>query len=154
MIENVDELDGRIPYRPQLPTAQQVAAALAILSLAGPMALGGMPVIPVTAEDERRRQQEEIQQVSESNVGVRQSSDEAQTALTLSQRRLARVTRDIEEIHERVVREQDVIRAANRVFAGTVTPKLDGRFRTAFNQVAWDSVDLFILQDNELSAKE
>ena len=152
MARSFDELSGRVPFRAQLPTAQQVVAVLAILSLAGPMAMGGVPELPVTIEDERRRQQDEIQQISESDVGVHQSVAEAQTALAMSQRRLAQATREIEEIHTHDVSERDVVRAANRVFAGSVTPKLDGRFRAAFSSVARSSVDLFILQDNEAHA--
>ena len=147
-----DELDipnGRIPYKLQLPSPQQVAAVFAILSLAGPMALGGMPVIPVTVQDEQRRRRDEIQQVSESSVGVYQTSSEAEAGLALSLQRLALVTREIEDVHTHDVSERDVVSAANRVFAGRVEQKLDGRFRSAFNRVAWDTVDLYILRDNE-----
>ncbi|MBR3316553.1 MAG: hypothetical protein IKG21_01865 [Atopobiaceae bacterium] len=139
----------RIPYRPQLPTAQQVTAALAILSLMGPMALGGMPVIPVTIEDERRRQQDEIQQVSESSVGLYQSSTEAEIGLAASQLRLAQVTREVEDLTTHDVTERDVIHAANRVLTGNVEEKLSGKFRSALKHVTWDTVDLFILRDNE-----
>ena len=148
MTNDLDKALGRIPYKPQLPTAQQVAAVLAILSLAGPMMMGA-PILPVTIEDERRRQQDEIQQVSESSVGVYQTSMEAEAGLTLSQRRLAQVTREVENLTSHDVSERDVVRAANRVFAEQVEPKLDGKFRSAFNHVAWDTVDLYILQDNE-----
>ena len=148
-MESLDDLAGRVPYKAQLPTAQQVAAVLAILSLAGPMALGGIPVLPVTIEDENRRQQAEIAQVSESSVGVYQTSGEAESGLALSQRRLAHVAGQVEGIRDHEVAERDVIRAANRVLAGQVEEKLDGKFRSAFNRVAWDTVDLYILQDNE-----
>ena len=70
MDENLDTLEARIPFAPQLPTAQQIAAGLAILALMGPAALGGIPVLPVTIQDERRRQQDEIQQTSEPRLGV------------------------------------------------------------------------------------
>ena len=149
MADELNGFTGRIPYRPQLPTAQQVATALAILSLMGPMALGGMPVIPVTMEDERRRHQDEIQQVSESSVGVYQTSSEAEAGLAMSQQRLAHVTREVEDLTTHNVTEQDVVRAANRVFAGEVAKPLERRFRSAFTHVAWDTVDLFILRDNE-----
>lgn len=149
MADDLDSLMGHIPYRPQLPSAQQVVAVLAILSLAGPMMLGGMPILPVTIEDERRRQQDEIQQISESSVGVYQTSSEAEVGLSISQQRLAHVTREIEGIHTHDVSEQDVVHAANRVYTGQIEGELDGRFRSAFNRVAWDTVDLFILQDNE-----
>jgi hypothetical protein len=149
MSDDLDSLTGHIPYRPQLPTPQQVVAVLAVLSLAGPMMLGGVPVLPVTIEDERRRHQDEIQQISESSVGLYQTSTEAEVGLSLSQQRLAHVTREIEGIHTHDVSEQDVVRAANRVYTGQIEGELDGRFRSAFNRVAWDTVDLFILQDNE-----
>ena len=149
MADGHDNVPGRNPHRPQPPTAQQVAAALAILSLAGPMALGGMPVLPVTIEDERRRHQDEIQQASESSVGVYQTSAEAEVGLALSQQRLAGVTREIEDLHTHSVDEQDVVRAARRVFADDVPEHLGRRFRAAFTNVAWDTVDLFILRDNE-----
>ncbi len=140
---------GQIPYRAQMPTAQQVAAALAVLSLAGPMALGGMPVIPVTIQDEQRRRQDEITQQSESNVGVYQTSSEAEVGLIVSQQRLARVTREVDDLHTHDVTEQDVVHAANRVLAGKVEPELSGRFRYAFGRVVNDTVDLYILRDNE-----
>lgn len=149
MSDDLNRLLGRIPYRPQLPSAQQVATVLAILSLAGPMMMGGVPVIPITFEDERRRQQDEIQQISESSVGVYQTSAEAETGLAMSQRRLAQVTREVEEITTHDVSERDVIRAANRVLKGQVEKKLDGRFRSALTRVTWDTVDLYILRDNE-----
>ncbi len=149
MDEELDILAGKIPYKPQLPSPQQIAAVLAILSLAGPMALGGMPVIPITVQDEQRRRQEEIQQVSESSVGVYQTSSEAEAGLSLSLQRLAHVTREIEGVHTHDVSERDVVSAANRVFTGQVEQKLDGRFRSAFNRVAWDTVDLYILRDSE-----
>lgn len=109
----------------------------------------GAPILPVTIEDERRRQQDEIQQVSESSVGVYQTSEEAEAGLSLSQRRLAQVTREVEGLTSHDVSEQDVVRAANRVLANQVESKLDGRFRSALNRVTWDTVDLYILQDNE-----
>jgi hypothetical protein len=140
---------GTEPPKPQAPTAQQVAAALAALSLVGPAALGGMPVIPVTIGDERRRKQDEIQQVVESSVGVYQTSAEAESALAASQWQLALATQHIENVDAYDVREQDVVRAANRVFSGDADEKSSKRFRSAFNRVAWDTVDLFILRDNE-----
>ena len=149
MADDLNTQAWHTPYRVQLPTAQQVATALAILSLAGPMALGGIPVLPVTIEDEKRRHQDEIQQVSESSVGMYQTSQEAEAGLSLSQQRLASVTREIEGIHTHDVSEQDIVHAADRVFAGTVEPKLDGRFRSALNHVARDTVDMFILRDGE-----
>ena len=140
---------GAEPPKPQAPTAQQVAAALAALSLVGPAALGGMPVIPVTIADERRRKQDEIQQVVDSRVGVYQTSAEAESALATSQWQLALATQHIENVDAYDVREQDVVRAANRVFSGDADEKSSKRFRSAFNRVAWDTVDLFILRDNE-----
>lgn len=153
MTNDLDKALGRVPYRPQLPTARQVAAVLAVLSLAGPMMMG-VPILPVTMEDERRRQQDEIQQVSESSVGVYQTSTEAETGLALSQRRLAQVTREVEQLTTHDVSERDVVRAANRVLAGQVEENLGGRFRSAFSHVAWDTVDLYILRDNEEYARE
>lgn len=153
MQESFDDLSGRVPYRAQLPTSQQIAAVLAILALAGPMAMGGMPVLPVTIQDERRRNQEEIQQVSESSVGVYQTSAEAEAGLALSQQRLAHVAREVEGVQTHDVTEQDVIRAANRVFANQVQNDLSKRFRSAFSRVVNDSVDLYILQDNEQYAQ-
>ena len=147
---DLDDLAWRTPFRAHLPTAQQVAAALALLSLVGPAALGGMPVIPVTIQDEQRRHQEEIQQTSESTVGVYQNSTEAETGLALSQQRLAAVTREVDDIHTHDVCEQDVYHAANRVFSGEVEVQLSGRFRSAFNRVVRDNVDLYILRDNEM----
>lgn len=154
MADDVNSFSGRVPYQVQLPSAQQVAAALAILSLLGPAALGGMPVLPVTIEDERRRQQDEILQVSESSVGVYQTSAEAELGLVVSQQRLACATKEIEGIHTHDVEEQDVVRAANRVFSGEVGGERGQAFRSAFNRVAWDTVDLFILRDNEASAAQ
>lgn len=144
-----EEAAGRVPFATQLPTAQQVAAGLAILALVGPAALGGMPVLPVTIQDEQRRRQDEIQQVSESSVGVYQTSAEASIGLVISQQRLAQTTKEVEGIHTHDVSEQDVVHAANRVFANQTSPELGARFRTAFNHVVTDTVDLFILQDNE-----
>ena len=153
MADDLDKLLGRVPYRIEPPTAQQIMAALAILSLAGPMMMGGVPVLPVTIEDERRRQQDQIQQISESSVGVYQTSTEAEAGLALSQQRLAQVTREVEDLHTRAVEESDVYHAAKRVLTGGVEPKLEKRFRSAFNQVAWDTVDLYILRDNEEYAR-
>ena len=151
--EDFDDFGGRVPYRAQLPTAQQVAAVLAILALAGPMVMGGMPVLPISIQDERRRNQDEIQQVSESSVGVYQTSAEAEAGLALSQQRLAHVAREVEGVQTHDVTEQDVIRAANRVFTNQVEKGLSKRFRSAFTSVVNDSVDLFILQDNERYAQ-
>ena len=149
MANDLDRLLGRVPYRIEPPTAQQVAAVLATLSLAGPMMMGGVPVLPVTTEDERRRHQDQVQQVSESSVGVYQSSAEAEVGLALSQLRLAQVTCEVEGLHTHAVEEGDVYRAAERVLTGGVEPKLGKRFRSAFKQVAWDTVDLYILRGNE-----
>lgn len=149
MADDFDSLVGRVPYKAQMPTAQQAAMALAVLSLTGPMGLGGMPVIPVTAYDDRRRHQEQITQQSESTVGIYQTSSEAEVALSMSQQRLAHVTREIDGLQTPDVREKDVVHAANRVFAGDVDPKLSRRFRSALGNVATDTVDLFILRDNE-----
>ena len=134
---------------PRLPSPQQVASMLAVLALVGPGMLGGMPVLPVTLDDERRRQQEQIQQQSESNVGVYQDAQEAATALALSQRRLAQVTREVTRDPSRVVDEADVVRAAHSVLAGEVGPHQSQRFRSALGRVANDSVDLFILDADE-----
>ena len=153
MANDLDRLLGRVPYRIEPPTAQQVVAVLAILSLAGPMMMGGVPVLPVTIEDERRRHQDQIQQVIESSVGVYQTSTEAEAGLALSQQRLAQVTREVEGIHTHVVEESDVYRAAERVLTGGVEPRLEKRFRSAFKRVAWDTVDLYILRDNEEYAR-
>lgn len=145
----VPEDPWRVPYRFELPSAQQVATALALLALVSPAALGGMPVLPVTIYDERRRQQEQIVQESSSTVGVYQDSQAAEAALALSQRRLASVTRDVEHLTTHDVSEQDVVRAARRVLAGEGSPHQGARFRSALGQVANDSVDLFILRDDE-----
>jgi hypothetical protein len=153
MQDAFNNMSGRIPYKAQLPTSQQIAAMLAILALAGPMAMGGMPVLPVTIQDEQRRRQDEIQQVSESNVGVYQTSTEAATGLALSQLRLAHVAREVEGVQTHDVTEQDVIRAAKRVFTNQVEKGLSARFRSAFSRVVNDSVDLYILQDNEQYAQ-
>lgn len=149
MSEDLDAFAGRVPFRAQLPTSQQIAAGLAILALTGPAALGGMPALPATAPNERRRRQEEIQQVSESSVGVYQTSDEAALGLVVSQMRLANVAKEVDGIHTHDVTEQDVIHAANRVFSDQVEPALSTRFRSAFNHVVTDTVDLYILRDNE-----
>ena len=153
MANDLDRLLGRVPYRIEPPTAQQVVAVLAILSLAGPMMMGGVPILPVTIEDERRRQQDQIQQVIESSVGVYQTSTEAEAGLALSQQRLAQVTREVEGLHARAVEESDVYHAAERVLTGGVEQKLGKRFRSAFKQVAWNTVDLYILRDNEECAR-
>lgn len=149
MDEAFNDVPEHAPFRAQLPTPQQVAATLAILALTGPAALGGMPVLPVTIQDEQRRRQDEIQQVSESSVGVYQTSSEAALGLVVSQQRLAGVTREIDDIHTHDVTEQDVVHAANRVFNNQVEGELNVRFRSAFNHVVTDTVDLYILRDNE-----
>lgn len=136
-------------FGPRLPSAQQVAAALTMLALVSPAALGGIPVLPVTIDEERRRHQDEIQQQSESSVGVYQDAQEAATALTLSQRRLAQVTREVEHSTAHNVSEADVVHAAHRVLSGTVSPHQSLRFRSALTRVATDSVDLFILESDE-----
>ena len=145
-------LDDELPLPepgPWLPTAQQIASALAIIALASPAMLGGMPVLPVTIEDERRRHMDEIQQVSESTVGVHQDAHAAGVSLALSQRRLAEATREVEHTHSHVVSEADVAHAAQLVAAGRVSPHQGQKFRNALGRVANDSVDLFILLDNE-----
>ena len=139
---------------PWLPTAQQIASALAILALASPAMLGGMPVLPVTIEDERRRHMDEIQQISESTVGVHQDVSAAEASLALSQRRLAAATREVEQTHARVVSEADVVHAAKRVMAGEVSPHQQRNFRNALGRVANDSVDLYILLDDEAAQRE
>lgn len=137
---------------PWLPTATQVASALAMLALLSPAALGGMPVLPVTIEEDRRRRQDEIQQISESSVGIHHDAQEAQSSLTLSQRRLAAVTREVEHSTSHDVTEQDVVHAAHLVATGEATFGQQLRFRSALGRVANDSVDLFILSTDE--AKE
>ncbi len=149
MADEYDDVAYRGPVKVQLPTAQQVAAVFAILSLAGPMMMGGIPILPITIYDEQRRQQEQIEQIVESDVGVYQTSDEAQVGLTVSQQRLARVTREVDNINTHDVTEQDVFHAAHRVLSGEVDHELSGRFKSAFSHVVTDTVDLFILQDNE-----
>ncbi len=149
MTEDLEGLFKRVPYKAQMPSAQQVATVLAVLSLAGPMALGGMPVLPATIEGEQRRQQDKIVQQSESSVGVYQTSAEAERGLIASRQRLAQATIEVDNIHTRDISEQDVVHAANRVFTGQVEPILSGRFKSAFNHVVTDTVDLFILQDSE-----
>lgn len=134
---------------PRLPSAQQVAAALTMLALVSPAALGGIPVLPVTIDEERRRHQDEILQQSESSVGVYQDAQEAATALALSQRRLAQVTREVEHSTARNVTEADVVRAAHRVLSGAASPHQSARFRSALSRVATDSVDLFIITSDE-----
>ncbi len=138
---------GRLPD--PLTPAAQAAAALAALALVSPAALGGMPVLPVAMEDERRRRQDEIQQQSDSSVGAHHSLEEAATALSLSQSRLAAVTREIEHSTRREVTEEDVVSAAHAVVAGEATPRQRRRFRSALGMVACDAVDLFILAQDE-----
>ena len=145
----VPEDPWRVPYRVELPGTMQVASALAMLALVRPAALGGMPVLPVTIYDDRRRQQEQIVQESSSTVGIYQDSQAAEVALTLSQRRLASATRDVERLTSHDVTEQDVVRAARRVLAGEGSARQGARFRSALGRVANDSVDLFILRDDE-----
>ena len=149
MEDNFDTLMSRVPFAPQLPTAQQVATGLAILALLGPAALGGIPVLPVIIQDDQRRRQDEIQQTSDSTVGVHRASDEAEVALAASQMRLASVTKEVNKTHARNVSEQDIVQAADRVFAEEVRPELSARFLSALNQVATDTADLYILRDNE-----
>lgn len=149
MDDNFDTLVSRVPFAPQLPTAQQVATGLAILALLGPAALGGIPVLPVIIQDDQRRRQDEIQQTSDSSVGVYRASDEAEVALAASQMRLASVTKEVNKTHARNVSEQDIVQAADRVFAEEVRPELSARFLSALNQVALDTADLCILRDNE-----
>ena len=145
---------GGVPYKLQLPTAQQVATALAILALTSPAAMGGMPVLPVTIEDERRRHQDEIVQVMESSVGVHQTSQEAEASLVVSQRHLADATREVDDLTTHDVSEEDVIHAATRVFEGEVERGRSERFRFAFSRVIYDTVDLCILRDNEQFADD
>ncbi|MBP3894657.1 MAG: hypothetical protein J6D34_11555 [Atopobiaceae bacterium] len=147
-----DSMSMREALGPWLPTATQVASALAMLALLSPAALGGMPVLPVTIEEDRRRRQDEIQQISESSVGIHHDAQEAQSSLTLSQRRLAQVTREVEHSHAHDVTEQDVVHAAHLVATGEATFGQQLRFRSALGRVANDSVDLFILSTDE--AKE
>jgi len=120
-----------------------------MMALLSPAALGGMPVLPVTIEEDRRRRQDEIQQISESSVGIHHDSQEAQASLTLSQRRLAAVTREVEHITAHDVTEQDVVHAAHLVATGEATFGQQLRFRSALGRVANDSVDLFILSTDE-----
>ena len=134
---------------PRLPTTQQVAAAMAMLALVGPAMLGGMPVIPVTMDEQRRRQQVEITQESESTVGVHQDIAAAAAALALSQGRLAQATRDVSHITTHDVSEADVVAAAHRVMAGEASPHQSARFRSALTNVAIDSTDLYILRSDE-----
>lgn len=138
----------------QVPTATQVAAALAAAALVSPAALGGMPVLPVTLDDERRRNQEQIQQESESSVGEYRSVDEAAAALSLSQMRLAAVTREVEGTHAHNILESDVVSAAHKVAAKEVSPRQQRKFKAALGRVAVDSVDLFILLDDERRLQE
>lgn len=139
----------RVPFSPHLPEARQVAAALAVIALVGPAGLGGIPVLPVTFEDEKRRQQDIAAEIVESTVSTYASSDEAAAALVVAQQRLAIATLEIENVQGEYILEEDVIRAANRVLSGEVTGASAGRFRSAFTRVARDSVDLYILRDNE-----
>ena len=136
------------------PTSAQVAAALAAAALVSPAALGGMPVLPVTLDDERRRQQEEMAEESASSVGAYQDVQEAATALTLSQRRLAQVTREVEGTHARNVSEADVVHAAHKVAAGETSARQRREFRAALGRVAVDSVDLYILLDDDRRMRE
>ncbi len=149
MDENLDTLATRVPFAPQLPTAQQIAAGLTILALVGPAALGGIPVLPVIIQDDRRRQQDEIQQTSESSVGVYHTSDEAAVALAASQKRLADVSKEVNKTHAHDVSEQDIVHAADRVFSDQVRPELSARFLSALNHVATDTADLCMLRDDE-----
>ena len=149
MDENLDALETRIPFALELPTAQQIAAGLAIIALTSPAMLGGIPVLPVTIQDERRRQQEEIQQTSESSVGVYHSSAEAAVGLAASQKRLASVSNEVNKTHLHNVSEQDIVQAADRVFASEVRPELSARFLSALNHVATDTADLCMLRDDE-----
>ena len=142
-------LDHELAMGFHLPTAQQVAMALTAIALASPAALGGMPVLPVTLDEVRRRQQEEILQESDSSVGVHQSVQEAATALSLSQRRLAAATREVEGMHVHDVTEADVVQAAKRVAAGEVSTHKRSAFKAALGRVVVDSVDLFILLSDE-----
>ena len=144
-----DDRWQQVPYRAQMPTPEQIGAFLTAVMLASPAMLGGMPVLPVTIDDERRRQQEEIAQESSSSVGVYQSVGEAETALALSQRRLAAATREVEHTTARVIGEQDVVHAAKKVLAGEVSAGQERRFRSALGRVANDSVDYYILWDAE-----
>ena len=137
-----------------LPTSQQVAAALAAMALVSPAALGGIPVLPVTLDEQRRRQQEQILAESDSSVGVHQSVQEAATALTLSQRRLASVTREVEGTHAHDVTEADVVHAAQRVLSGEATPHQSSAFRAALGRVAIDTADLYILLSDEVDDED
>lgn len=150
MDENLDTLAAKTPFAPQLPTAQQIAAGLTILALVGPAALGGIPVLPVTIQDERRRQQDEIQQTSESSVGVYHTSNEAAVGLAASQKRLANVSNEVNGTHTHDVSEQDIVRAAHHVLDNQVRPELSARFLSALNHVATDTADLCMLLDDEL----
>lgn len=149
MDEELDIFDARVPFAPQLPTAQQIAAGLAIIALVSPAMLGGIPVLPVTIQDERRRQQEEIQQTSESSVGVYHSSAEAAVGLAASQKRLANVSNEVNKTHLHSVSEQDIVQAHERVMAAQVRPELSARFLSALNHVATDTADLCMLRDDE-----
>ena len=133
----------------RLPTTQQVGAALAMLTLVGPAMLGGMPVIPVTMDEQRRRHQVEILQESESTVGIHQDVSAAAAALALSQGRLAQATRDVSHITTHDVSEADVVAAAQRVMAGEASPAVTRRFTSALTSVALDSTDLYILESDE-----
>ena len=133
----------------RLPKSSQVAAALAAAALVGPAALGGMPVLPVTVDDERRRQMDEIAQESTSTVGIHRESSEAEAALALSQRQLAAVTREVEGSTSRVVSEADVVHAADLVARGEVSARRQREFRSALRRVAANSTDLFMLWSDE-----
>lgn len=144
----------RTPYRADPPTPAQLASLLAALALTSPAMLGGVPMLPVTVTDERRRQQQEIAQQSESTVGIHHEAQEAEGALALSQRRLAAATREVEGTHARTVSEEDVVRAAHRVAAGQTSGHQGQRFRTALNRVALDSADYFMLAHDEGQAEQ
>ena len=145
-------IGGQEPWH--LPDASQVAAALAAAALVSPAALGGIPVLPVTVEDERRRNVPEQMQQSESDVGTHQDVEAAATALALSQRRLAAVTREVEGTYAHDIYESDVVRAAGKVARGEVPLYKQRAFRSALGRVAVDSVDLFILLDDERAEQE
>lgn len=137
-----------VPYKAQLPTPEEIGAFLTALTLASPALLGGIPVLPVSYIEERRRQQETIVQESSSSVGTYQSAEEAHTGLVLSQQRLAVATREVEHTTQRMVTEADVVHAAHKVLAGEVSPGKGQRFRSALGHVANDSVDYYILRDD------
>ncbi|MBR3235080.1 MAG: hypothetical protein IKG11_05640 [Atopobiaceae bacterium] len=149
LMQVLDELPPSDLAGPRLPTPAQVATALAMIALVSPAALGGIPVLPVTIEEDRRRHQDEIQQISESSVGVHQDVQAAATALVLSQGRLAQVTREVERLTKHDISETDVVHAAHQVLAGKTPTGQRIRFQSALSSVANDSVDLFILSADE-----